>query len=78
MALFAHIGVVTRALPTEEGVEIKLQCESGSHILDVPANRPELVEAARLARMSGETMLVRRTETGMVVALQSNVVVAAA
>lgn len=72
MALYAKIGIITRALPTEEGIEVKMQCEDGAHILDVPANRPELIQAARDARMGGTETIIRHTEGGMVVALQPN------
>lgn len=69
MSLYAEIGTVVRALPTEDGLEIKLQKRDGSTMLLVPADRPELVAEARAARMSGEEVSLRRTERGMVVAL---------
>lgn len=78
MGLITEIGTVTRALPNEDGLSIKLQSQTGAHELEVPANRPELIEAARDARMTGEEVLVRRTADGMVVALQPNVIGVAA
>jgi hypothetical protein len=69
MSLYAEIGTVVRALPTDDGLEIKLQKRDGSTMLLVPADRPELVAEARAARMSGEEVSLRRTDRGLVVAL---------
>ena len=78
MSLYAEIGTIVRALPNEDGMQIKLQTPTGSRIMHVPANRPELVSEAREARMSGVEVMVRRTEHDMVVALRPNTLLQAA
>lgn len=70
MGLHLETGTITRALPSTIGLNLKLQRGDGSTAdLDVPANRPDLVDAARAARMSGRQVTLRRTDAGMVVTL---------
>ena len=78
MSLFVEIGTITRALPSAEGLDIKLQTQSGAIQCEIHSSRPDLIEIARQARMTGSEMMLRRTDTGMVVALQPNIHEAAA
>ena len=70
MGLHLESGTVTRALPSTTGLDLKLQRGDGTTTdLEIPANRPDLVDAARSARMSGCGVTLRRTDSGMVVSL---------
>lgn len=72
MSLNTSIGIIVRALPISTGLEIKLlRKEDGAVTLIVPATRQDIIDTARSARMTGEEMLVRHTDSGLAVAVQS-------
>jgi len=52
-------GTVVRALPTADGLEIKVAAADRSHTLSVPGSQRDLVHALRSARMSGESITIR-------------------
>lgn len=69
MSLYTKIGMITRALPTEEGTEIKLQTEAGAILLDIPMTFPNLRDMASYARFNNIEVSLRHTEDGTVVSL---------
>ena len=78
MSIYTSIGRIVRALPRDEALDIKLQTPTGSLSLEVPSDRPELMEEARSARVSETEVRVRHTGGGLVVALQANDIARAA
>lgn len=78
MSIHTEIGTIVRTLPEGEDLHIKLSTANGSMMLEVPSDRPELIDEARAARVSGEEMRIRRTGSGLVVALQPNRIARAA
>lgn len=73
MSLYVEIGAITRALPSPDGLNVKLQTQEGAIQCEIHSSRPDLIEIATQARMTGAEIMLRRTEAGIVVALQPNI-----
>jgi hypothetical protein len=59
MSIISHIGLISRALPIDGNMSLKLNTEHGAVICEIPSNRPELIERARQARMNEAEVLIR-------------------
>lgn len=66
--LLAETGTIVRALPQGAILEVKMRRQDGSAlILEIAADRADLVKYAREARMDGTETLVRYTSDGRIV-----------
>lgn len=71
--LIAATGTIMRALPTPDGLQIKVATATGSMSLEVPAARADLIATTRAARMSGAEMAMRHTRDMTLVAICAHV-----
>lgn len=67
MSITSITGTIVRALPTQDGIEIKIATDNGSRTLSVPSTRGDLVMIVRNARMTGQPITIRHTDEDIVV-----------
>lgn len=67
MIINSITGLVTRALPVSDGLEIKISSNEDTRTLSVPASQTDIIHALRSARMSAAQITVRFSANDVVI-----------
>lgn len=71
MIINSITGKVTRALPTADGMEVKISTGDASVSLFVPSSRVDLIETLRAARMNDNDITVRFSAEDVVIGTET-------